>query len=252
MARIVNNDSANAAYKTYVMNNKKLASSTEKLASGLKINRAADDPGGLGISETLRGVIRGTSAAIDNLNDAEAFANAADGFMQTAHDILSRMKEIAIRYDDGALSSGDKGNLVTEWGQLNTQFSSQFSATYNGTAITTGRSFTTDADGSSLSLTVSSTSAPGTTVSRSAIDTAITSLSTNRATIGAFQSRVQFVLASQQNYLENIQNSEGIVRNVDMARESTTFAKYQILSQSSTAMLSQANSLPQNVLSLLR
>ena len=254
MSRIVTNSSANTVYKNYMKNNMSLASSTEKLATGLKINRASDDPGGLGISEQLRGQVKGTGAAIDSLQDANAFMNAVDGFLQTAHDILGRMKEIAVRNGDGSLSPDDQANLLTEWDALSTEFDAQFNATYNTLSITGSKTWINSSEGTTTTdLTVNAVTAPATgTIDIDAVNTAITEVSTERANLGSVQSTVGFQLASQSNYFDNLSSAESVVRNVDMARESTMFARNQILVQSSTAMLAQANASTQNVLSLLR
>jgi len=255
MSRIVTNASANTVYKNYFKNNMALSSSTEKLASGLKINRASDDPAGLGASETLRGQVKGTSSAIDNLQDANAFMNAADGFLQTAHDIAGRMKELAVRNGDGSLSAADKTNIVTEWDQLSAEFTAQFASTYNTLTITGAKSWVSNSEGSTTLLTVTAVAAPATgaaAVTVANANIAITSLSTERANLGSVQSRVNFQISSQSNYLDNLAAAEGVIRNVDMAQESTKFSRNQILVQSSTAMLAQANSASQNVLSLLR
>jgi flagellin len=261
MARIVTNSSANTVFKNLMKNNMALASSTEKLATGLRINRASDDPGGLGVSELMRGQVRGTSAALDNLQNANSFLNTVDGYLQTAHDILGRMRELIIRYGDGSLSTNDRANLQTEFDALKVEAGTTIigNAKYNGQLINAEYTFTVDADGGTQTQVGFNSTAVGTAVAGLAIsgtvallDAQVVALSTARADIGADQSRLNFKLASQANYLDNISAAEGVIRNVDMAQESTKFSRNQILVQSSTAMLAQANAASQNVLSLLR
>jgi flagellin len=262
MARIVTNSSANTVFKNLMKNNMALASSTEKLATGLRINRASDDPGLLGVSELMRGQVRGTSAALDNLQNANSFLNTVDGYLQTAHDILGRMRELIIRYGDGSLSSNDKGNLQTEFNALKAEAGTTImtNAKYNGQNINAEYTFTVDADGNTQANVGSTTIATAGTNTAAllitgtvaAVDAEVVRLSTARADVGSDQSRINFKLSSQANYLENIAAAEGVIRNVDMAQESTKFSRNQILVQSSTAMLAQANAASQNVLSLLR
>jgi flagellin len=261
MSRIVTNSSANTVFKNLMKNNMALASATEKLATGLRINRASDDPGGLGVSELMRGQVRGTSASLDNLQNANSFLNTVDGFLQTAHDILGRMRELTIRYGDGSLSTNDQNNLQTEFDALKAEAGTSIigGAKFNGKNINAVYTFTTDADGGTQTNVGNNTSATGTAIAAltigggvAAVDTQVVALSTARADVGADQSRINFKISSQANYLENIAAAEGVIRNVDMAQQSTVFSRNQILVQSATAMLAQANSASQNVLGLLR
>jgi flagellin len=257
MSRIVTNSSANTVYKNYFRNNAALAGSTEKLASGLKINRPSDDPGGLGVSEGMRARIKGTNSAIENLQNALSYTNSADGALQTLSDIAGRMFELAVREGDGSLGT-NAANLVTEKTALAAEITSLLAVNYSGgltTVPSADTTFVSDADGTTLTVLAANTaliSALDGTSDTTAISAAIDELNTTRAQLGADQSTLTFHLSSQVAYLDNLSAAEGVVRNVDMAQESTKFSRNQILVQSSTAMLAQANSASQNVLSLLR
>lgn len=275
MSRIVTNTSANSVFKNYGRNNSALSSSMEKLSTGLRINRAADDAAGLAISEKLRAEIKGTSAAVDVIANATNFVNTADGYMQSVNDMLGRMEELATAMLDGTKTTNDKANLSTEFNALKSEISAlDTAAKFNGSAIFgSDRAFAVDAAGglftvhgsasgnalyglsnlvSGITDLAGTTTAANITANITAVSAAITSTATQRADLGADQSRLAFRSTSLENYTENASAAESRIRNVDVAKESTNFAKYQILVQASTAMLAQANSNSQNVLSLLR
>jgi len=261
MSRIVTNNSANSVYKNYTRNQSALANSLEKLSTGLRINRASDDAAGLAISETMRAQIRGTDAAVDVIANATNFINTADGWLQTVNDILNRMEELGVAYNDGTKSQSDKDNLSLEFDALNTELTTSIDAlaNFNGDAIfsDTDRVFQVGANqGEEFTLTATGTIAD--VVGTLAIDdldsirTASTQTSAVRANLGAAQSQLNYKNLALTNYSENISASEGRIRNADIAKESATFAKNQILVQASTAMLAQANTVSQNVLQLLQ
>lgn len=261
MSRIVTNNSANSVYKNYTRNQQSLANSLEKLSTGLRINRAADDAAGLAISETMRAQIKGTDAAVDVIANATNFINTADGWLQTVNDILNRLEELAVGYNDGTKSQSDKDNLVAEFDALNTELTVNVDglANFNGDAIfsTDDRIFQVGANqGEEFTLTATDTVATmvGTLdiTDFDSIRTASTAVSSVRAALGAAQSQLNYKNLALTNYSENIAASEGRIRNADIAKESATFAKNQILVQASTAMLAQANSTSQNVLQLLQ
>jgi flagellin len=261
MSRIVTNTSANSVYKNYTRNQQSLANSLEKLSTGLRINRAADDAAGLAISETMRAQIKGTDAAVDVIANATNFINTADGWLQTANDILNRMEELAVGYNDGTKSQTDKDNLAAEFEALNQELTVNIDglARFNGDAIfsTDDRIFQVGANqGEEFTLTATDTVATmvGTLdiTDFDSIRTASTAVSGVRAALGAAQSQLNFKSLALTNYSENIAASEGRIRNADIAKESAAFAKNQILVQASTAMLAQANSTSQNVLQLLQ
>jgi flagellin len=239
MARIVTNNSAITAYKNYSRANVGLASSAEKLATGLRINRASDDAAGLAISEMMRGQIKATNMEIQNNRNLDSAYNAADGYYQNVSDILGRMEELAVEYTDTTMSATDKANLGKEFTALQGKITSIASATYNGSSIWT---MVGVAAGTS-SATIGGGAA--------AVQAEITTLSGLRADLGAKQSVGNYSLIGLENYAENLSAAEGRIRNTDMAKETTNFSKFQILQQSGVAMLGQANAAPQSVLRLL-
>lgn len=253
MSRIVTNTNANSVYKSYSRNQAALTSSMEKLSTGLRINRASDDSSGLAISETLRGDIKGTDSALDSIANANNLANVTDGYLQTVHDILGRMEELAVKSGDGSLSANDKANITSEMTSLNTQITSIGTATFNGANVFgAAKSFVTDVANGTVSWTIAAVAGPGVAATVAQVQTAIGLASTARGTLGAAQSQLNYVATSQQNLSENLSAMESRIRDVDVAKESTNFSKNQILVQASTAMLAQANANPQNVLSLLK
>lgn len=270
MARIVTNTSANTVYKNYGRNQGALASSLEKLATGLRINRAADDPAGLAISETLRAQVKGSDAVVDVIANATNFVNTADGYLQTVNDILGRMEELAVKMGDGTLSTGDKDNVVVEFESLRSEITNlDTDAKFNGSSIFgADKTFTIDPNGIS-EFTVSATDALTSLATVSGgitsltngdngltqvgeLNTQIAAVARQRAALGASQSTLSFRSLSTQNYSENVAAAESRIRNVDIAKESASFSRNQILVQSATAMLAQANASGQVVLSLLR
>jgi len=266
MARIVTNSNANTVYKNYSRNQMALSSSMERLSTGLRINRASDDPSGLAISETLRSQVKNTDAVIDVIANASNFLNTGDGYLQTVQDMLGRMGELAVKLGDATLTTTDKNNIVGEFNALKGEIDNVFSAAkFNGGAIFgAAKTLIADANGAEFTIsssalatlataavaTIAATSAASTALSE--VATAIGTVSSQRALIGAAQSQLNFKTAALQNYSENVSAAESRIRNVDMARESSLFARNQIMVQASTAMLAQANSGAQNVLSLLR
>jgi len=260
MSRIVTNSSALTVYKNYNQNNQALASSLEKLSSGLAINRASDDPSGLAISEDMRLEIGGTNEAIDNISNANNFINTADGYLQTVNDMLGRMEELAVEYGQGTNSTGDTTDLTDEYTSLVNQIKTYDTAQFNGTDLFTGNALTfqVGADsGQTFSLAGTGTMTTmiahvtgiGDITNIKAEQDAVAAL---RAGLGAGQSQLNYTSVAEQNYSQNISASESSIRDVDVAQQSTVYAKEQILVQSSTAMLAQANAVPQNVLTLLK
>jgi flagellin len=267
MSRIVTNTNANSVYKNYTRNNVALSGSLEKLSTGLRINRASDDAAGLAISETLRAQVKGSDAALEVIANATSFVNTADGYLQNVNDMLGRLEELAVSFNDGTKTAADQANLnteaialVAEMGAYDTQ------ATFNGSAIfnATDRVFQVGADATveinvqAAGLTDMATALGAVsglsdlTGALTDIQTAIAAISTQRANLGGDQSRLNFRASALQNYSENISSAEGRIRNADIAKESSNFSRNQILVQASTAMLAQANQSTQNVLSLLR
>jgi len=267
MSRIVTNTNAITVYKNYSRNQAALSSSMEKLSTGLRINRAVDDPSGLAISETLRAQIKGTDASVDNIANANNFLNTADGYLQTVHDMLGRMEELSVKMDDATLTTTDKNNIVSEFNALKGEIDNVFSGSkFNGSAIfgTNTRTLAVDANTTEFTIGTDSLGALATTAVatiaattaattiQSQVSAAIATISTQRASIGADQSQLNYKSTALQNYSENVSAAESNIRNADIAKESSDFARDQILVQASTAMLAQANATTQNVLSLLK
>ncbi|MCW8129557.1 MAG: flagellin [Planctomycetota bacterium] len=261
MSRIVTNSSAVTVYKNYNRANMSLAASAERLSTGLRINRASDDAAGLAISETLRAQVKGAGMAADNIANVNSLINTADGFLQNVSDILGRLEELAVEYGDPTKSSSDKSNLSAEFDALASKAATILdTAKFNGINLFSGTlsAVIVDANGTTESITglsgASSFSAvsAATIGSVTAVQSAINTLSTMRGNLGASQSKLNFTLIGVENYVENVSAAESRIRNVDVAKETTSFSRYQIQVQASTAMLAQANSLPQNVLSLIR
>jgi len=267
MSRIVTNASALTVYKDYNQNNTALASSLEKLSSGLAINRASDNPAGLAISEDEDLQVNGTNQAIDVVANANNFINTADGYLQTVNDMLGRMEELAVEYNDSTTTTTDGADLIDEFSQLYAEMDVNIDkqAVFNGQSLffsanvvmqfqvgaNSNQVFSFDGVGTVASM-VSAIAGGGNINSISGIQVANSTVSTARAVFGAYQSQLNYKSTALQNYSVNMAAAESTIRDVDVAQESTNYAKEQILVQSSTAMLAQANAVPQNVLTLLK
>jgi flagellin len=265
--RINNNPEAFNAHRQLVGTAGKMSKAMERLSSGYRINRAADDAAGLAISERLRAQVKGLGQAQRNAQDAVSLVQTAEGSLQEVHSMLQRVRELAVQYKNGSLSATDQLAIQSEVNQLASEIERIGSAAeFNGIKVlnqTTTVSFQVGAnDGEIISIaTVSlgtavnaatfSLTATG-TADISEIDAAIANVSTQRAQFGAVQNRLEYALNNLATYQENLMASESRIRDVDMAAEMVEFTKYQILQQAGTAMLAQANQAPQSVLSLLQ
>lgn len=263
--RIQNNPEALQAHR-YLSNTAQAASkSMERLSSGYRINRAADDAAGLGISEKMRGQVRGLAQAQRNIQDGVSMVQTAEGSLDEVHSMLQRIRELAVQYSNGSVSTAGKAAIQTEVNALASEIERiGTSADFNGTKLlnATGTvSFQVGANDSEIISvsTISLGSTVGTfitgmssTTALSSIDAAIDAVSSARSTFGAVQNRLEHSLNRAAAYQENLVAAESRIRDVDMADEMTKLTKYQILQQAGTAMLSQANQAPQSVLSLLR
>jgi flagellin len=262
--RINNNVEAFNAHRQLVSTSNNAAKSMERLSSGYRINRAADDAAGLAISEKLRGQIRGLSQAQRNAQDGVSLVQTAEGSLNEVHSMLQRVRELAVQYQNGTLSTSDKAAITAEATQLASEIERiGNSADFNGIKLLDGTggtiSFQVGAndgdtiavDTATLSDTVGSIDVSQTNAI-SAIDAAIEGVSTLRSTFGAVQNRLEHTLNNLGTYQENLTASESRIRDVDMASEMVEFSKDQILQQAGTSMLAQANQAPQAVLSLLR
>ena len=250
-----------------------LQKSTEKLSSGYKINRAADDAAGLSISEKMRNQIRGLNKASDNAQDGISLVQTAEGALNEVHSMLQRMSELAVQASNDTNQTVDRTALQSEVAQLQTEITRVANTTqFNKQNILNG-DFTKkniqvgansgeliDIDITDVKKTVSDALAAGTkvdsfTAAQTAIDNiqkSITALSTQRSTLGAIQNRLEHTTANLDNISENTQAAESRIRDTDMAEEMVTYSKNNILQQAGQSMLAQANQANQGVLSLLQ
>ena len=245
-----------------------LAKATEKLSSGYRINRAADDAAGLSISEKMRGQVRGLQRASDNAQDGISLIQTAEGAMDQQHAILQRARELAVQAANDTNVAEDRNAIREELAALEAEFTRIKDQTEFNTQKLLNGSFTNknfqvganNGQSISVSITTTTMTAISGSVSTHAaatgaiatIDGNITALSTQRSKLGAIQNRLEYTVKNDDNAAENIQNAESRIRDVDMADEMTRFSKESILQQAATSMLAQANQANQGVLSLLQ
>jgi flagellin len=268
--RIQTNVEAFNAHRNLVTTQNKLSTAMERLSSGFRINRASDDAAGLAISEKLMSQIGGLEQAQRNGQDAVSLVQTAEGSLAEVQSMLHRVRDLAVQYNNGTLSNADKTAITSEVAQLCAEISDIGAQTaFNGISLLTGGATITfqvgandgqtttvnavELFGSGASFQVNSTlfSFSG-TVNLASIDAAIQNVSNSRATYGSIQNRLEHRLNNLANLEENLQASQSRIRDVDMAAQMVEFTKLQILQQAGTAMLAQANSAPQSVLTLLR
>jgi flagellin len=286
--RIQNNVDAFNAHRQLNATSAAQSKAMEKLSSGYRINRAADDAAGLAISEKMRAQIGGLGQAQRNAQDGVSLVQTGEGALNEVHSMLDRMRDLKVQYSNGTLDDSDKKAIVAEASQLSaeikdiagktefngiklldgskTSVSFQVGANANETiAVTTqdlmgaaasggvGTAFGTLAGlTASDSATVGSATTSWEGISLDDIDTAIENVSTQRSNFGAVQNRLDHRLNNLATYEENLTASESQIRDVDMASEMVNYTKLGILQQAGTAMLAQANQSSQGVLSLLR
>ena len=247
-----------------------LQKSTEKLSSGYKINRAADDAAGLSISEKMRNQIRGLNKASDNAQDGISLVQTAEGALNEVHSMLQRMSELAVQASNGTNQTVDKNALEAEVAQLQTEIKRVGSTTQfnkmnilDGTftskllqvgananqTISVSISGMTDVCSKALAAHVSGTNAQAAITN---IQSSIGKLSTLRSKLGAIQNRLEHTVANLDNISENTQSAESRIRDTDMAEEMVQYSKNNILQQAGQSMLAQANQANQGVLSLLQ
>ena len=245
-----------------------LSKATEKLSSGYRINRAADDAAGLSISEKMRGQVRGLNRASDNAQDGISLIQTAEGAMDQQHAILQRARELAVQAANDTNVTADRTAISEELDQLKQEFDRITSQTEFNTqklcdGTFSGKKFQVGANsGQTITVSISKTSMTdikgsvasnaNATAAIKKIDTNITNLSKTRSKLGAIQNRLEYTVKNDDNAAENIQNAESRIRDVDMADEMTRFSKESILQQAATSMLAQANQQNQGVLSLLQ
>jgi len=270
--RINSNISALNAWKNLSATDVSLGRSLARLSSGLRITKAADDAAGLAISEKMRGQVRGLNMARRNAQDGISLLQTAEGALNETHNILQRMRELAVQAASDTLTDADRSQLQAEVTQLigeidgiagRTEFNTmplldgtftarnlQIGANTGQTMSITIGNMTATATGLNVTGATVATRA-GATAALTSVDTAINTVSTQRANLGAFQNRLESTIANLASAAENITAAESRIRDADMALEMATFTRHQILLQSGTAMLAQANMKPQAVLQLL-
>jgi flagellin len=279
--RINQNIAAMNAYRNLSVTDGQMSKSLEKLSSGFRINRAADDAAGLSISEGLRSQVGGLKVAVRNAQDGISVVQTAEGALTEVHSILQRMRDLSVQAassgsnDTDALAASDTefgelgkeltriantttfgtqklldgsyaGEFQVDW-QNTTADEGKFTVTIdNGTATKGVSAVDLAVDDATLDLTAD---APAALV---AVDAAIKLVSASRAKLGAYQNRLEHTINNLNVSVENLSASESRIRDTDMASEMVSFTRSQILSQAGTSMLAQANQAPQGVLSLLR
>ena len=272
---VYNNVEAQNAHRLLSNTGAQLNKSMERLSSGLRINRAADDAAGLAVSEGMRSQIRGMNVASRNAQDGVSMVQVADGALGNVGDMLQRVRDLAVQASNGTLTDAQRKNLDTEVQQVLTEIGKTGTDTeFNGLKILAG-SVATAASAVTLQVganasqniaftigTVSTSdlgisgiavsTAASATAAIASLDAAISTVTTSRANLGAIQNRLEHTINRLGMTSENLQAAESRIRDADMAAEMIDFTKNQILQQSGMAMLAQANQSPQSVLSLLR
>jgi flagellin len=288
---INHNMSAIFAQRQQKLNNWAIDKDMEKLSSGLRINRAGDDASGLAVSEKMRSQIRGLRRAEKNAQDGISFIQTTEGYLQESQDIIQRLRELAVQASNGIYSDEDRMQIQVEVSALIDEVNRIAShAQFNGMNLLTGRfaRFTGEnvvtasmwlhiganmdqrerlfigtmtAQGLGLqnpngpphTATFLSLSSPDrANMAIGLLDEALKIVNKQRADLGAYQNRLEYAMKGLDVGAENLQASESRIRDADMAEEMVRFVTHQILVQSSTAMLAQANTKPQTVLELLR
>jgi flagellin len=264
-----------------------LGMSMQRLSSGLRINSAKDDAAGLAIADRMNTQVRGMNVAIRNANDGISLAQVADGGLSTMTDMLQRMRELAVQATNSTNTSGDISALNQEYAQLQQEFSRTLSSVqFNGQALFTsaaaaggvsanwtfqvgansGQTITVTSGSVQMdtqtsiqtiltgvgasALTTSANSANATNLT--ALDAALSTINSMRATLGAVQNRFDSTISFLQSSVENQSAARGRIMDADFAAETANLSRAQILQQAGTAMIAQANQLPQQVLKLLQ
>ena len=275
--RINQNIDAFNSYRNLSVTQGQMSKSLEKLSSGFRINRAADDAAGLAISEGLRSQVGGLKAAVRNAQDGISVVQTAEGALTEVHSILQRVRDLTVQASNtGSVDDTARGYIAEEVTQLSEALTDIATRTnFNGTALLDGTNaslvFQTGANqGETVTVDLTNVSDvatavatvgtnlatagydPATATDLTDIDTQIGNVSAARATLGASQNRFESTINSLNVAVENLSASESRIRDTDMAQEMMSFTRAQILSQAGTAMLAQANQAPQSVLQLLR
>ena len=274
MALIVNNNPASiAAQRNLSINTLGLNRSVERLSSGLRITRAADDAAGLGLSESLRAQIRSINQATRNASDGISLTQIADGAAATIGSLLTRLRELASQSASGTVGNTERSYIDQEFVALRSEIDRIAQTTeFNGQALTSGSSISfsvaigfrsgagntldlalNDITTSSLGLSsVNVSTSANATSALSNVDNAISAIASARAEYGSIQNRFEATIANLQVTSESLTAAESRIRDADIALETSIFTKNQILVQAGIATLAQANTLPQQALALLR
>lgn len=253
-----------------------LSTSMQRLSSGLRVNSAKDDAAGLAIADRMNTQVRGMNVAIRNANDAISYSQTAEGGLGKIGDAFQRMRELAVQSANGTNTTDDRANLQAEFAQLQAEVTRLTGSTkFNGEGVlnsAAAKTFQVGADvgqtiaitATNLSLagdvfdavqtgiTIAGADATGANLAITAIDSALTEVNTERAKFGAAQNRFESVVANLQVSAENQGAARGRIMDADFATETANLSRAQVLQQAGTAMVAQANQLPQGVLALLR
>ncbi|MBZ5736151.1 flagellin [Nocardioides sp. TRM66260-LWL] len=274
--RINTNTDAFNSYRNLSVTQGQMSKSLEKLSSGFRINRAADDAAGLAISEGLRSQVGGLKQAVRNAQDGISVVQTAEGALTEVHSILQRVRDLSVQAGNDSNSADARANIKTEIDSLGDELTRIGDSTnFNGTKLLDGSATAltfqvgasdqaaesqvavnlSGADVKAIGTAVKAldvSSAANSLTSLTSVDTQIKTVSTERAKLGAVQNRFEHTINSLNVAVENLSASESRIRDTDMAQEMMSFTRANILSQAGTAMLAQANSAPQSVLQLLR
>lgn len=274
MMSLQTNVSALRAQNSLGKTQQTMTKSLQRLSSGFRINNAQDDAAGLAISENLRADIRSLHQAIRNGNDGLSVINVAEGAMNEVGNILVRMRELSVQSASDTLGSTERGYIDQEFTQLRSEIDRIVSSTefngqklIDGTISSAGLDFQigtendsasrlnvklNDVDAQALSLTAVSLDTKSNAQSAmSSIDSAISSLSTQRAKLGAYANRINSTVSNLNVSVENLTAANSRIRDVDVASETASFARSQVLVQAGVSMLAQANAAPQVAMRLL-
>jgi len=276
--RINTNIDSIAGTNNLSQTNSRLSNNFSRLSSGLRINKAADDAAGLGVSESLRSQIKGFNQAVRNTNDGIGILQTAEGALNEIQGNLGRLRELAVQSASGTLQDSERAFINTEADALIEEIDRLSNVTqFNGRVLLNGASsagtgtvtldvqvgiFSTTDDEISISISsahsialgvngISLNSSSGASSALDSLDDAIDTVSSIRSSIGATQNRLNSALANLQSSVENLSSAESQIRDVDFATETADLSRNQILQQAGISVLSQANSSSQSVLSLL-
>ena len=260
------NISSMNAQRNLSSSQKSLATSMQRLSSGLRVNSAKDDAAGLAIADRMNAQVRGMMVASRNANDGISMAQTAEGALSTVTDALQRMRELGVQAQNGTNSTTDRANMDTEYQQLSQEITRIAAQTkFNGTAIIGGGAganvFQVGANnGDTLTITTTTvttvagnlTSAANASTAVAALDVAIDSITTQRASYGAAMNRFGMAISNLAISTENQSAARGRIMDADFAVETANLSRAQILQQAGNAMVAQANQLPNQVMTLLR